>query len=78
MQILELIRMDPHGSHTDDFCETMEHFWIHRLRTLQPLGLNAIDDKKYKRRQKRQVANPTASTSIQSGCSTQELYTNHA
>ncbi len=50
-----------------NFCETREHSWIHCLRTLQPLGLNAIDEKKYKQRRKRQVANPTASMSIPSG-----------
>ncbi len=55
--------MDPHGPHLDDFDETSEHSWIHHLRTLQPLGLNSIDEKKHKRRQKRQVVNPPASTS---------------
>ncbi len=51
VQILELIRLDPLGPHTDAYHDTMEHFWIHRLRTLQHLGLNANDEKKYKRKQ---------------------------
>ncbi len=67
VQILKFIHMDPLGPHTDDFRETREHSWIHCLRTMQPLGLNTIDKKKHKRRQKRQVANPQASTSNQLG-----------
>ncbi len=63
VQILELICMDHIGPHTDDFREIREHSWIHHLRTLQPLGLNAIDEKKHKQRQTKQVANPQASTS---------------
>ncbi len=42
VQILELICKNPLGPHTDDFRETREHSWIHHLRTLQPLSLNAI------------------------------------
>ncbi len=50
VQILELIRLDPPGPHTDAYRETSEHFWIHRLRTFQPLDLNANDEIKYKNR----------------------------
>ncbi len=44
VQILELIRLDPLGPHTNAYRETREHFWIHRLRTLQPLGLNGNEE----------------------------------
>ncbi len=47
------------------YCETREHFWIHHLKTLQPLGLNANDEKRYKRKRGNPVA--TATTSNQSG-----------
>ncbi len=71
VQILELIRLDPLGPHTDAYRKTREHFWIHRLRTLQPLGLNANDEKKYKRKRGNPVA--TATTSNQSGDSERSL-----
>ncbi len=65
VQILELISLNPLGPHADAYRETREHFWIHRLRTLQLLGLNANDEKKYKWKRGNPVA--TATTSNQSG-----------
>ncbi len=59
VQILELICLNPLGPHTDAYRETREHFWIHRLRTLQPLGLNATDEKKYRWKRGNPVATAT-------------------
>ncbi len=62
--MLELIRLDSLGPHTDAYRETREHFWIYRLRTLQAMGLNA-NEKKYKWKRGNLVG--TATTSNQSG-----------
>ncbi len=59
--MLELIRLDSLGPHTDAYRETREHFWIHHLITLQPLGLNANDEKKPKWKRGNLVATATKS-----------------
>ncbi len=60
VQILELISKNPELDETDQLCKTREHFWIHRLRTLQPLGINSMHGRKYKQRKKKAINDTTA------------------
>ncbi len=68
VQILELIPLNPDSEEADIFRETREHFWIHRLRTLQPQGINSMDARGYKRR-KQAVSNTTVPLSNQTRAS---------
>ncbi len=65
VQILELIPLNPDSKEADIFQETREHFWIHRMRTLQPQGINSMDAREYKRRRKQAVSNLTVPLSNQ-------------
>ncbi len=47
------------------FIQSTIFFWIHRLRTLQPQGINSMDARVYKRRKKQAVSNPIALLSNQ-------------
>ncbi len=60
VQTLELISKNPELDETDQLRKTREHFWIHRLRTLQPLGINSMDGRKYKWRKKKAINDTTA------------------
>ncbi len=60
VQILELISKNLELDETDQLHETQEHFWIHRLRTLQCLGITSMDGRKYKRRKKKAITDTTA------------------
>jgi hypothetical protein len=40
--VLETITQDPELENSTIHRRTREEFWIHRLRTLDPLGLNAM------------------------------------
>ncbi len=50
VQIPQFIALDPSDVFMNDFRETREHWFIHCLRTLKPLGLNTIDEKKHRQR----------------------------
>ncbi len=65
VQIHELIPLNPDSEEADIFRETRKHFWIHRLRTLQPQGINSMEVREYKRRKKQAVSNPTVPLSNQ-------------
>ncbi len=46
VQILVFIRRKPHLDSTEIFRKSRERHWIYRLRSLEPIGLNNMDDVK--------------------------------
>ncbi len=41
--VLEFIKRDPKSPDTLVWCESMEKFWMHRLKSLKPFPINATD-----------------------------------
>jgi hypothetical protein len=46
IQILEFIKRNPTQESTTIFRKARERYWMYRLRTLEPLGINSMDDVK--------------------------------
>ena len=44
IQILELIKAAPDSDLAQELRDEKEHMWMHRLKTLAPFGINAMDD----------------------------------
>ena len=42
-QIIETLKGDPESEETTKYRRKREVFWIHRLKTLLPRGLNKVD-----------------------------------
>ncbi len=62
IQVLELIRAPPHSDVAQLLRDEKEIHWMHKLKTLVPLGINAMDDSSHyrsRRNRTRQVQNPT-------------------
>ncbi len=43
VNLLEFIRLDPNSVTTKPWRETREKFWMHKLKSLKPFGINATD-----------------------------------
>ncbi len=43
INVLEYIRLDPNSATTKPWCETREIFWMHKIKSLKPFGINATD-----------------------------------
>lgn len=58
VQILEMIKHNPDSSKAKETRDRRENYWIHKLRTIAPLGINAMDGSNHTRtRPNRIVAN---------------------
>ncbi len=43
IHVLEFIRLNPISATTKSWRETREKFWMHKLKSLKPCGINATD-----------------------------------